>query len=58
MEELNRRGIRSKVRVAKNGRKSGGKTFSQGALYELLSNPIVFSSQAAILPGGTRMAKA
>jgi site-specific DNA recombinase len=40
MEELNRRGIRSKVRVAKNGRKSGGKAFSRGALYELLSNPI------------------
>jgi site-specific DNA recombinase len=40
MEELNRPGIRSKVRVAKNGRKSGGKAFSRGALYELLSNPI------------------
>jgi site-specific DNA recombinase len=39
-EDLNRRGIRSKVRVAKNGRKSGGNTFSRGALYELLSNPI------------------
>jgi DNA invertase Pin-like site-specific DNA recombinase len=40
MEDLNGRGIRSKVRVAKNGRKSGGNTFSRGALYELLSNPI------------------
>jgi site-specific DNA recombinase len=40
MEDLNRRGIRSKVRVAKNGRKSGGNPFSRGALYELLSNPI------------------
>jgi hypothetical protein len=40
MEDLNRRSIRSKVRVAKNGRKSGGNTFSRGALYELLSNPI------------------
>ena len=40
MEDLNRRGIRSKVRVAKNGKKSGGNTFFRGALYELLSNPI------------------
>jgi hypothetical protein len=38
MEELNRRGIRSKVRVAKNGRPSGGNF--RGALYVLLSNPI------------------
>jgi len=40
MEDLNRRGIRSKVRVAKNGRKSGGNPFFRGALYVLLSNPI------------------
>jgi hypothetical protein len=40
MENLNRRGIRSKVRVAKNGRKSGGNPFFRGALYQLLSNPI------------------
>src|ERR1700691_4460854 len=40
MEDLNGRGIRSKVRVAKNGRKSGGNIFSRGALYELLANPI------------------
>jgi site-specific DNA recombinase len=40
MEELNRRGIRSKVRVAKNGKTSGGNSFSRGALYVLLSNPI------------------
>jgi site-specific DNA recombinase len=40
MEDLNRRGLRSKVRVARNGRKSGGNAFSRGALYELLSNPI------------------
>jgi site-specific DNA recombinase len=40
MEDLNRRGIRSKVRVAKNGRPSGGNLFFRGALYELLSNPI------------------
>ena len=40
MEDLNRRGIRSKVRVAKNGKRSGGNLFFRGALYELLSNPI------------------
>jgi site-specific DNA recombinase len=40
MEDLNRRGIRSKVRVATNGRKSGGNPFFRGALYQLLSNPI------------------
>ena len=33
--DLNRRGIRSKVRVAKNGRKSGGNPFLRGALYVL-----------------------
>jgi len=40
MEDLNCRGIRSKVRVAKNGQKSGGNLFFRGALYSLLSNPI------------------
>src|SRR5208282_1989790 len=37
MEDLNRRGIRSKVRAARNGRKSGGNPFFRGALYVLLS---------------------
>jgi len=41
MEELNRRGIRSKVRVAKNGKTSGGNSFFRGALYVLLSNPSI-----------------
>src|SRR6202521_2437440 len=40
MENLNRGGRRSKVRVAKNGKRSGGNLFFRGALYELLSNPI------------------
>jgi DNA invertase Pin-like site-specific DNA recombinase len=40
MEELNRRCIRSKVRVASNGKTSGGNLFFRGALYVLLSNPI------------------
>ena len=39
-EELDRDGIRSKRRVAGNGLESGGQSFSRGALYTLLSNPI------------------
>lgn len=39
-EELDQRGIRSKVRVSRNGIKSGGCRFWRGALYELLANPI------------------
>src|SRR6201984_2593313 len=38
--DLKRREIVSKVRVSKNGLRSGGRQFSRGALYELLSNPI------------------
>jgi site-specific DNA recombinase len=33
-------GIRSKVRVSKTGRQTGGAVFSRGALYELLQNRI------------------
>jgi len=40
MEDLNSRGIRSKVRIAKNGKPSGGNRLYRGALYEMLSNPI------------------
>ena len=39
-DELDRHGIRSKLRVAKNGNQSGGQSFSRGALYTLLGNPI------------------
>ncbi len=39
-EDLDERGIKSKIRVSKSGRRSGGCSFSRGALYELLSNPI------------------
>src|SRR5215469_14806436 len=39
-KELEQRGIVSKVRVSRNGVKSGGCRFSRGALYELLANPI------------------
>ena len=38
--DLDRRGVVSKVRVSKNGTRSGGRSFSRGALYELLANPI------------------
>jgi hypothetical protein len=39
-DELDRCGIRSKHRVAKSGVRSGGQSFSRGALYTLLGNPI------------------
>jgi hypothetical protein len=38
--ELETRGMVSKVRISKQGIKSGGCRFSRGALYELLANPI------------------
>lgn len=38
--ELDRRGIRSKVRHQKNGCTTGGKPLSRGHLYRLLANPI------------------
>ena len=39
-QELKRRGIVSKVRVSQKGIRSGGCSFSRGALYKLLANPI------------------
>ena len=39
-QELDKKGIVSKVRVSQKGIKSGGCRFSRGALYELLANPI------------------
>jgi DNA invertase Pin-like site-specific DNA recombinase len=38
--DLERRSVVSKVRVSRTGIKTGGRSFSRGALYELLSNPI------------------
>jgi site-specific DNA recombinase len=38
--DLDRRAIVSKLRVSRKGARSGGQSFSRGALYELLSNPI------------------
>jgi len=39
-EELDREGVRSKIRVSRDGVESGGQPFSRGALYTLLRNPI------------------
>jgi site-specific DNA recombinase len=39
-EKLDRDGIHSKRRLAGNGLESGGRSFSRGALYTLLSNPL------------------
>jgi site-specific DNA recombinase len=39
-KELDRDGVVSKIRVSRKGIRSGGLSFSRGALYELLSNPI------------------
>ena len=39
-EEADRRGLRSKLRVYKSGRQSGGGRFTRGHLYRLLSNPV------------------
>ena len=39
-DELDRSGVRSKIRVSKDGIESGGQAFSRGALYTLLRNPI------------------
>ncbi len=39
-EELDRDGLRSKLRVSSNGSRTGEKSFARGALYTLLRNPI------------------
>jgi site-specific DNA recombinase len=36
--DLDRRGVVSKIRISKNGARSGGRSFSRGALYELLDS--------------------
>lgn len=38
--DLDRRGIVSGIKIAKNGNRRGGRPFSRGSLYCLLSNPI------------------
>ncbi len=38
-QDLDQRALLSKVRVGKNGLRMGGKAFSRGKLYKLLSNP-------------------
>jgi site-specific DNA recombinase len=39
-QDLDQRRVASKVRLSRKGTSSGGQSFSRGALYELLSNPI------------------
>ncbi len=38
--DLDRDGVVSKIRVSRKGIRSGGCSFSRGALYEMLSNPV------------------
>ena len=39
-QDLDRRGLVSKIRTGRNGLTMGGKSYSRGKLYKLLSNPI------------------
>jgi site-specific DNA recombinase len=39
-EDLDRRGLVSKIRIGKHGGRMGGKEYSRGKLYKLLANPI------------------
>jgi hypothetical protein len=39
-EDLDRNGLRSKLRIATKGARAGEQSFSRGALYTLLRNPI------------------
>jgi hypothetical protein len=39
-QDLDRRGLVSRIRTGKNGLELGGKAYSRGKLYKLLSNPI------------------
>jgi len=53
-QDLDRRGMRSKVRLHGDGTRTGGSSFSRGALYALLSNPIYIgeiSHKGARYPG-------
>jgi site-specific DNA recombinase len=38
--ELEKKGIRSKIRISANGNKTGGNPYSRGALYSILGNPL------------------
>jgi site-specific DNA recombinase len=54
MQDLKAKGIRSKQRVSKIGRASGGVFYSRGALYELLHNRLYIGEIAhrgAVYPG-------
>jgi hypothetical protein len=55
--DLDRRRIVSKIRVSKNGRRSGGRSFSRGALYEIARKPALYrrdASQEGSPPGAAR----
>jgi len=39
-DDLDRQGIRSKIRIYGDGARAGGQSFGRGALYALLSNPV------------------
>ena len=39
-QELDAQGVKSKTRISKTGKKSGNVSYSRGALYDLLQNPI------------------
>ena len=52
--ELDRDGLRSKLRIASNGSRSGEQSFARGALYTLLRNPLYVGEvrhKAARYPG-------
>ena len=52
--ELKRHGIVSKLRIAANGRRSGGKPFARGALYQMLHNRLyrgVVAHRGNVYPG-------
>jgi site-specific DNA recombinase len=53
-EELDKKGVFTKRRIQKNGKCLGGKPFSRGNLYQLLSNPLYIGQVAhrgATYPG-------
>jgi site-specific DNA recombinase len=55
--QLGKREIKSKIRVSKAGRKSGGFSYSRGALYELLKNRVYLARSPTgevPIPGSTR----
>lgn len=53
--EADRRGLRTRIKVSKTGRKTGGVPFTRGHLYRILSNPIYVGDMPhknEVYPGG------